>query len=579
MEPTENNDIKTGNKSYFFRAYLIVAIAAVGMLGFKKFLPSKIFTETPGNTKNVVVDSLMLEALEDAKKEKASGKDTLGKAQLSYEETYGVKFPAETTDDYKGYQYLIPFYEKLMQLEKTGEGNVRIAYFGDSMTDGDMIVKDLRAKLQARFGGEGVGFVNITSESAPSRSTLTHMFSDNWKTQSYLKVKHPARPFGVNGHVFFAKHDTVNPAWVQYAAKNVSHLTSLNSPTLFYGRSGNSNAQVRLVVGKDTIVKKLTATGLLNTVKLGDAYRGFKASFIKADTIPFYGFNFDNGKGVHVDNFSNRGNSGLAIGNFNTPLMKAFQEKLGYDLIVLHYGTNVLNYGTRDYTWYEKRMARVVAHLRECFPGTAILIISTADKSTKYGTEMKTDSAVVPLTRAQKRFAEKSGAGYVNLYTLMGGNGSMVKWVEEEPARANKDYTHFNFRGSKQIGDLIYNQLNNGYEKYKALRGGKPLPKDAVIDLSVPKPQKPDTNAKPDSFKLAPQKAPLPAGGAASPKATVPGVVKPAAGTTVKPGTNAGKPAATAAPATKPTVQPAAPVNKPVVKPVVTPKADTTHVQ
>lgn len=52
----------------------------------------------------------------------------------------------------------------------------------------------------------------------------------------------------------------------------------------------------------------------------------------------------------------------------------------------------------------------------------------------------------------------------------MGGDGSMVKWVDETPARANKDYTHFNQRGAKAIGNLLYEQLNKGYEQYKILR-------------------------------------------------------------------------------------------------------------
>jgi hypothetical protein len=52
----------------------------------------------------------------------------------------------------------------------------------------------------------------------------------------------------------------------------------------------------------------------------------------------------------------------------------------------------------------------------------------------------------------------------------MGGDGSMVKWADESPARANKDYTHFNQRGAKAIGNLLYSQLNKGYEEYKVLR-------------------------------------------------------------------------------------------------------------
>ena len=166
--------------------------------------------------------------------------------------------------------------------------------------------------------------------------------------------------------------------------------------------------------------------------------------------------------------------------------MRAFHSKLDYDLIVLQYGANVLNYGSLNYGWYEKRMAKVVAHLKECFPGVAILIVSTADKSTKYDLEMKTDSAVVPLNTAQKRYAIKSESSFVNMYTLMGGDGSMIQWVEQEPARANKDYTHFNHRGAKEAANLIFTQLNKGYEMYKELRKKRkkpvaPVKKDSII--------------------------------------------------------------------------------------------------
>ncbi len=68
----------------------------------------------------------------------------------------------------------------------------------------------------------------------------------------------------------------------------------------------------------------------------------------------------------------------------------------------------------------------------------------------------------------------------------MGGDGSMVKWVENVPARANKDYTHFNHRGAKEAANLIFTQLNQGYETYKGLRKKRkkpvvPIKKDSVI--------------------------------------------------------------------------------------------------
>ncbi len=469
---------------YFFQTLIVVIVSGLSFLAFKTFLPKKLFTESTFSSKNVVVDSLLLEAI--AEDEGEVVEDSMAKTIIDYKVVNGIQFPAETFEDYTGNQYLATFFEKLFQLETKKEGNVRIAYFGDSMTDGDLIVKDFRTYLQEKFGGQGVGFVNITSESAASRSSITHEFSGNWKTQSYLKVKRPSNPFGVNGHVFYA-NDTANVAWVKYKANKVRFASELPRPTLFYGSSKNKEGKVFYTSGSDTIVKKLTPNKLVNSIVLSEGnLKSIKVNFKKADSIPIYGFNFDDGKGVHVDNFSNRGNSGLPIGSFDVATMRAFHSKLDYDLIVLQYGANVLNYGSLNYGWYEKRMAKVVVHLKECFPGVAILIVSTADKSTKYDLEMKTDSAVVPLNTAQKRYAIKSESSFVNMYTLMGGDGSMIQWVEQEPARANKDYTHFNHRGAKEAANLIFTQLNQGYEMYKDLRKkpkkpAAPVKKDSVI--------------------------------------------------------------------------------------------------
>ncbi len=475
-------------KSYFWHSFAIVLLAAVFYLGIKRVLPTKIFSEQAGSTKNVLVDSMLLDAVgdvEDAADVEAG--DSLANQPVVYFETNGVTFPEETFDTYTGNQYLIPFFEKLYQLEKTGSGNVRIAYFGDSMTDGDMIVQDLRTAFQQKFGGRGVGFVAITSESAGSRSSVVHEFSPKWKTQSYLNVKNPLRPFGVNGHVFFA-NDTTSVEWVRYKAGKGRFNGTLDNPTLFYGKSDNESGEVDFIIGKDSIRRRLANRSLLNTLVVKQGSIGaLKADFIDADSIPVYGFNFDDGKGVHVDNFSQRGNSGMPIARFNTSLMRAFHDKLGYDLIVLHYGTNVLNYGNRNYSWYERGMTQTVRKLKESFPGVAILIISTADKATKYDLEMKTDSAVVPLTRSQRRYALATQSGFIDLFTLMGGEGSMTTWTEGDPALANKDYTHFNFRGAKKVAGLLYDRIMKGYATYRTLRKEKtPTP---------PPPPQPDSTA------------------------------------------------------------------------------------
>ncbi|MBB1138886.1 hypothetical protein [Myroides sp. WP-1] len=456
----------------------IVILASGFFLFFKANLPQKIFSEEKPKSNNVVIDSLLLEAIEEEKvaltgekEERLTSKEEKedeGEVIIIQEEDL---FSNESEAGFKGMVFLDYFFGRLYQLETQSQGRVRIAYYGDSMTDGDMIVQDLRKNYQDKYGGSGVGFVQITSESAQSRGSVTHKYSSNWKVQSYLNVKRPLQPFGIGGQVFFVK-DTVKPTWVSYQAGNIRNMTTLNTPTLYFGRSNNTRGVVEVVTNKDTLRKTLQAYQTLNKVKLNNgAVKQLKLHFVQADSIPLYGLDFSSATGVQVDNYSSRGNSGLPLSLFNVSVMQKFQKELDYSLIILHYGTNVLNYGSYNYGWYTKQMKNVVSHLRQCFPKASILVISTADKSTKYNMTMETDSAVTPLMRAQRKYAMESKTGFFNLYEAMGGKGSMVKWVEESPVKANKDYTHFNFRGAQAVSSLIFKQLEEGYVAYKAEKG------------------------------------------------------------------------------------------------------------
>ncbi len=465
-------------KSYIIQSLAIIVMASGFFLFFKGNLPKKIFSEEKTDLTNVVIDSLLLEAFEKQKLAETENSTKLSKTdEDKYEDVFIVTeedlFSDENEISFKGMAFLDYFFSKLYQVETDEKGRARIAYYGDSMTDGDMIVQDLRKNYQDKYGGSGVGFIQITSESAGSRGSVIHKFSSNWQIQSYMNVKRPLRPFGVSGQVFFQK-DSIKPTWVSYQASKLKNLTSLNTPTLYFGRSNNKHAKALITIGSDTITKKLEATTLLNKLKISNTnINQVKIQLVAADSIPFYGIDVSSANGVQVDNFSTRGNSGLPLSLLNVGLMQQFQKDLDYSLIILHYGTNVLNYGSYNYGWYTKQMSRVVAHLRQCFPKASILVISTADKSSKYDLTMQTDSAVNPLVKAQRKYAMESKAGFFNLYEAMGGKNSMVKWVEEMPARANKDYTHFNFRGAQAISKMIYNQLEEGYVTYKKKKEDK----------------------------------------------------------------------------------------------------------
>lgn len=443
--------------TYFGKVIVLIILSIIAFFGFRNVLPERIFPEQTVANNNIVVDSMMIEAVTDT----TSSLEKQGQNDSAIEE---VDENFDPSLNKNGYGNLKHFYAKLYNLETKEEGKVRIAYYGDSMNDGDYIVQDIREQFQDRFGGKGVGFVSITSLSAGARGSISHQYSKNWTTQSFVKVKKPKKPFGIDGQVFFAQSGT---AWVKYKGQqSQKNSTMLYNPTLFYGRVDTTNTYITIKADEDSIItKKLTPDKLLNKLSVSSTASSLKVDFSKTDSLPIYGFNFDDGKGVHVDNFSIRGNSGLPLSILNPSLMNAFDKELNYDLIVLHYGANVLGYGSLNYGWYEKAMAKVIDNLRVCFPNADILIISTADKASKIDGVMQTDSAVVPLSKAQLSYARKANVGYINLYSLMGGKDSMVKWVND--GLAGKDYTHFNGKGSKKIAKIIFDEIDKGYIRYK----------------------------------------------------------------------------------------------------------------
>lgn len=458
--------VSTPNNSYFGKAILFIVLSTVIFLVFKTILPNRLFPEKVTATENIVVDSMMINAMNDTTA--IDDNDKIVKtdsAQIAAPDTIDDTLDPSLTVD--GYQNLQRFYAKLRKLAEDKSGTVRIAYFGDSMNDGDFIVQDVRSEFQENYGGRGVGFVGVSSLSAGSRGSISHQYSKNWNSQTFLKVKKPSRPFGIDGQVFFAK-DPGQTYWVRYKAQSQKHSTELNNPTLLYGSSRNGKGYVTVRADKDSVsTKSLNPSNTLNTLALtSHSVKSLQIDFHHSDSIPIYGFNFDDGKGVHVDNFSMRGNSGLPLSILSPSLMNAFDKALNYDLIILQYGANVLGYGSLNYGWYEKSMTKVVENLRQCFPNADILIISTADKASKIDQVMQTDPAVEALARAQRNYARKTGCGFISLYQLMGGKGSMVKWVDEYKM-AGKDYTHFNVSGSRKIAKLIYSEIDKGYAKYK----------------------------------------------------------------------------------------------------------------
>lgn len=340
------------------------------------------------------------------------------------------------------------FIKKLIQLKQTKKGKVRIAYFGDSMIEGDFISQTLRKYLQQNFGGNGVGFVPITSAVAGFRTSVKHSFTSNWKEEN---VKNSStKNLFLSGKIFYANGYNR----VEFEDNTITQYNNLNKFLL----TGFKNTPSQIVVNGS--FKSMNTPNFFNKILLDNTLN--KKIKIEASdkSIPFYGVSFETNDGVIVDNFSFRGIAGYELSIIDTNILNTIEKNQPYDLIILQYGTNLFNNANnKDFGWYEIAMINYIKKLQKHFSNANFLLVGSADKSFKYNNGVHSAIGMDSLIEKQQNIARKTNIAYYNTYASMGGYNSLVDWANAKPAKAAKDYTHLNALGAETIGTSIFNAI------------------------------------------------------------------------------------------------------------------------
>lgn len=385
-------------------------------------------------------------------------------------------------------------------LDEARQRPVRIAYFGDSYIEGDIITMDLRAQLQQRYGGCGVGLVEISCISSDfRRSVITKR--DSWTAYHANEKGRGFKPAlqGIAGSYFIPADSatfemrgtkSLYPGLLDTAAvatlyftpgEGLSISSSLNRgpAELLYS---NGPAQIPEtyeelveVIDSDSIVTYETVTrvvlpeqqdaGAIIAKSVQGRVGRWNLTVQGGTGSRFYGAAFDGTAGISVDNFSLRGSGGQHIGKIPLETLQGFASVRPYDLIVLHFGLNVANEKQKNYAYYASQMGKVIKHLQAAFPKASILVVSVADRDTRGPDgQMHTMDGVRELLSYERKMASDCGVAFWNLYQAMGGDGSIARMAEKK--QANLDYTHINFAGGRHLAGLLFDVLMNGKANY-----------------------------------------------------------------------------------------------------------------
>ena len=338
---------------------------------------------------------------------------------------------------------------------------IRIGVLGDSFIEGDIFTADLRALLQKKYGGSGVGFVPLASIASSFRKSLTHTHS-GWKIYSHVYYKKADRSlFPLSGFYFKPEDDA-------FSSMKFNKSDTVKKVTIFFKNKKQTEMATSLN-GGEIVSHKLHASDSVQFIDLyNDKLKSVSLSVNNVDGFTGFGLFAGSDKGVYVDNFSVRGSSGSVLSTINTQLTHQLSERFPYDLLIVQFGLNVVTQDGKRYPNYTRLMASAIKHLKKCYPSVPILVMSVGDKGEKQsdGT-YATHVGILPLIEAQRKAAKKTGSLFWNTFDAMGGENSMNGFVSNKPPMASKDYTHITHLGGKKIANEFYKSFIKESERYK----------------------------------------------------------------------------------------------------------------
>ena len=343
---------------------------------------------------------------------------------------------------------------------------VRIAVLGDSFIEGDILTADLRERLQERYGGGGTGFAPMASPLTGFRRTVKTQ-SKGWTTYNIMQRK--AAPEVLRSNFFIS-------GWVCHPAPDASTrwettdyrrwLDRCTAGRIFFLSPCDSRIEVTL---NDTLRREFTVCGapVVRQIAVTAPRIGSLSFRVVRGTDDFIGYGAVlEADGVCVDNYSVRSNNGQAMFWTNPSINAQIDEALDYDLVILQYGLNIMQRGVTDYTRYSEQLERMVAFVRQCFPGAAVLVLGVSDRSVRTDAGLEPMDAVPYLLGYQRQAARNAGAAFWSTCDAMRSQGGMKRFVQQ--GWAGKDFTHINYAGGRQIAAALVDAIDEQVECERA---------------------------------------------------------------------------------------------------------------
>jgi len=380
-----------------------------------------------------------------------------------------------------------PFFKALDRLSSDPNSRVRILHFGDSQLEGDRITMQLRDAYQRSYGGTGFGYVALQPLVAPS--SLAFKNEEGLVRKTVFGRRDTAFADMKYGHL--GSFTLVEPndsgqfvGRIAFEKRNWGYNRARNFTTAKMHLEGASPSIVQILVADSIFSTRIFPAGEWTLALEVPTEDKFSMRITSDALVRVFGISFESPFGFHADNVAMRGASGMIFTKMNGPQFKASLEREAYDLIILQFGGNAVPY-LKDEAHagrFARALARQADYLQRLYPNAAYLFIGPSDMARKNGLVFESYPLLEDLTDQLRNELLARGIAFWDLYDVMGGPGSMVDWVDAEPALAVRDYIHFTPKGASKVGSSLVKALAVLEADYKAVLAAERLEAQRVAD-------------------------------------------------------------------------------------------------
>ncbi len=354
---------------------------------------------------------------------------------------------------------MLAFYKKLNNYLQGKEKEISIAHVGGSHVQGGFWGDQLTTRFQSLKKTDGSGFFAFPYKMVKTNSPPYYKsFSDGkWKRCRSATVRELCGDFGIAG-ITATSNDSANSFGIKI--DSCRHHHTFNSIKVFHNFNGSfvfSSASQINSSRKDfpeAGYSEFTFDKLIDSISF---------SMLRKDTLQrdfvLYGFDVRNTlrPGVYYAALGANGASTQSV--LRCSKFTQQMTVLKPDLVIFSLGVNDVQDKDFSADEYIAHYDSLVSWVKTASPGCAILFTTITDNYVKRRKPNKKSNTVEYCIQ---KLMHKHNAAMWDMYGVMGGYKSILKWYKAGYAR--RDKVHFSARGYHIFADLMFDAMMRSYK-------------------------------------------------------------------------------------------------------------------